>query len=340
MLNGIITRRGNVVWSLGSIEKLLTNTHYSGYYKVTDKKSGEVIRVECEALVPLSLYSDVIKEREKRSKVRVNESNLKRFYLLREFLVCKHCGAYFSAKTQSDSHRSVYYCPRKERNFVNEDTHRHRECGNSRYMKINQTDDLVWNVVTDVLKNSTHFKEKVKREVFSKQPMFNQQQSEILKLKKILKKYEAESKDLKITLVNVHTDKLLKKTDKEDVDKVIENIEKYRIELDGKIEDTKSRIIQYETKKKWVDWVAEFGNKVEKFGDFSPEDKKKLLSNIVEKIEVETVDKQAHKLLIHFHLPYVDDSFEWINKAKKSLGYKINDGKKAKEIRLVTLKKI
>ncbi len=340
MLNGIVTRRGNVVWSLGSIEKLLTNTHYSGYYKVTDKKSSEVIRVECEALVPLSLYSDVIKEREKRSKVRVNESNLKRFYLLREFLVCKHCGAYFSAKTQSDSHRSVYYCPRKERNFVNEDTHRHKECGNSRYMKINQTDDLVWNVVTDVLKNSTHFKEKVKREVFSEQPMFNQQKGEILKLKKTLKKYEAESKDLKVTLVNVHTDKLLKKTDKEDVDKVIENIEKYRIELDGKIEDTKSRIIQYETKKKWVDWVAEFGNKVEKFGDFSDEDKKKLLSNIVEKIEVETVDKQAHKLLIHFHLPYVDDSFEWINKAKKSLGYKINDGKKVKEIRLVTLKKI
>ena len=30
--NGVVTRRGNPVWSHGSIDKLLTNTHYEGYY--------------------------------------------------------------------------------------------------------------------------------------------------------------------------------------------------------------------------------------------------------------------------------------------------------------------
>lgn len=338
MLNGVLTRRGNVVWSMGSIEKLLTNTHYAGYYKMTDKKSGEVIRVECETLVPLSLYSEVTKEREKRSKVRVGESNLKRFYLLREFLVCKHCGSYFSGKTQSDSMRSVYYCPRKERNFVNRNTTRFKECSNSRYLKITQTDDLVWNVVTDVLKNSSQFREEIKKQVFSDQPIHTQQRGEILKLRKLLKKYENESSSLKTTLVNLHTDKLLKKIDQTDFEQVIQKVENYRIELDGKIEDTKNSIIQYETKKNWVDWVSEFGNKMEKFGEFLPEERKKLLFNVVDKIEVETVDKQTHKLLIHFKLPYVDDKFEWINKGKNSR-YKIYAGGKVKEVELSTSKK-
>lgn len=339
MLNGVVTRRGNVVWSLGSIEKLLTNTHYSGFYKMVDKKTGEEIKVNCEPIVPLSLYSDAIKEREKRSKVRVGESNIKQFYLLREFLVCKHCGSYFSGKTQKDSLRSVYYCPRKERNFVNSDTEKHKNCENGRYLKINNTDELVWNVVTDVLKNSTQFREEVKRQVFLEKPIHSQQKSEISKLKKVLKKYEEESRSLRTTLVNLHTDKVLKKTDKTDINQVISNVEKHQIELEGKIEDIKIRIVQYQTKQNWIDWVSEFGNKIEKFGDFSPEERKKLLTNVVEKIEVETVDKQTHKLVIHFNLPYVDDKFEWINKSKKSLGYRIYDGQKVKEVDLVTTKK-
>lgn len=339
MLNGVVTRRGNVVWSMGSIEKLLTNTHYSGYYKMTDKKTGEVIRVDCESLVPLSLYSETIKERERRSKVRVGESNIKRFYLLREFLTCKHCGSYFSAKTQSDSMRSVYYCPRKERNFVDKHTTRFKECGNSRYLKINQTDELVWNVVTDVLKNSSQFKDEVKRQIFSEQPLHSQQRGEVSKLKKTLKKYESDLSGLKATIVTLHTDKLLKKTDQTDIEQVIKNIENYRIELDGKIEDIKNRIVQYETQKNWVDWVSEFGKRIENFSEFSPEDRKKLLINVVEKIEVETVDKQSHKLTIHFKLPYVDDKIEWVDKIKKSLGYQIKDGKKVKEVEISTSKK-
>ena len=44
--NGVLTRRGNSVWTLGSIEKLLTNSHYGGFYFVKDHKTDEVIRVE------------------------------------------------------------------------------------------------------------------------------------------------------------------------------------------------------------------------------------------------------------------------------------------------------
>ena len=339
MVNGVITRRGNVVWSFGSIEKLLTNTHYSGYYVVTDKKSGEVIRVDCEPLLSNSLVFDAIKEREKRSKIRVNESNIKRFYLLREFLVCNHCGSYFSGKTQSDTSRSVYYCPRKERNSVNIKTNRHQECENSRYLKIGETDKLIWGVVVEVLSNSAQFKDEVKKQVFEESPKYNQQQLEVNKLKKSLKKHEEELKGLKQTLINLHTDIYINKSDPIDAKKVISNVEQYRIELEGKIEGLNEKIIQFETQKKWVNWISEFGKRIDKFGEFTPEERKQLLKNVVSKIEVKTLDKQTHKLNIHFNLPYVDDKFEWVNKDKKSLGYRIYDGKTVKEVEFVTPKK-
>lgn len=53
--NGVSTRRNKPVWSLGSIEKLITNTHYSGFYNYTDKKSNKTIRVDCPSILPSTL---------------------------------------------------------------------------------------------------------------------------------------------------------------------------------------------------------------------------------------------------------------------------------------------
>ena len=48
LLNGVVTRRGNPVWSVGSIQNVLTEIpHYQGYWSYHDKKSGEDIRVDC-----------------------------------------------------------------------------------------------------------------------------------------------------------------------------------------------------------------------------------------------------------------------------------------------------
>ena len=50
--NGVMTRRKKPVWSHGSINALLRNTHYGGYYLFTDKKSGEVV---IRALAPFGV---------------------------------------------------------------------------------------------------------------------------------------------------------------------------------------------------------------------------------------------------------------------------------------------
>mgnify|MGYP001175836358 FL=1 len=64
MANGVMTRRQKPVWSHGSIDKLLQNTHYDGYWYYTDKKSEDTVRVTCPRICEPQLIQDVRKSRE------------------------------------------------------------------------------------------------------------------------------------------------------------------------------------------------------------------------------------------------------------------------------------
>ena len=46
--NGVLTRRGNPVWSDGSLTALLNNTQYDGYWYFTPKKAEKQIRIACK----------------------------------------------------------------------------------------------------------------------------------------------------------------------------------------------------------------------------------------------------------------------------------------------------
>ena len=54
MKNGVLSRRGNVIWSDLSIRKILENTHFGGYYNYTDKMLNETVRVEFPKTLPSS----------------------------------------------------------------------------------------------------------------------------------------------------------------------------------------------------------------------------------------------------------------------------------------------
>jgi site-specific DNA recombinase len=334
--NGVKTRRGNNVWSLGSIEKLLTNTHYSGFYMVTDNKSGETVRVECEPILSFSLYSESQSQRQSRSKRRVKESNQKHFYLLRDFLVCDHCGCYFSGETQSDTSRSVYYCPRKERNYT---SLKSTECANSRYLKIAETDQLIWETVVEILSKSVQFKEEVKTQILGESKTYTDQAVEISKLKKTLKSIELELKQTNTTLVNLETDILLNKWGADNLKQIMSNIEQHNLELKTKREEIKLKLHSLENQTKWVDWISEFGEKINNLKELNVKDQKEFLSHIIDKIVVKTVDKQTHKLNINFRLPYISDRLIWNDSSDKSKGYEIQDGSKSHELEMYSKKK-
>jgi len=337
--SGVKTRRNKSVWSHGSIEKLLTNTHYGGYYVVTDHKSGEVMRVQCEPIISSTLIRKVQKQQEIRTRqTRVSESNQKNFYLLRDFLFCSQCGARYSGRHFPKQYRSIYYCPRIERNFINEKTGKEQKCLNRRYLKIEETDKLVWNSVVDVMSKSHQFKEEVKKQVLGEGSL-DSQNDELKKLRSKLKKVQTEINDVNNSIITLETDVILKRRNPVELQKILSNVEGVRQKLESDKEEIEQSINSLESRTKWVNWIGEFGDRINKMSDFSPEEKHQFLKGIIDKIYVKTLDKQRHELKINFVVPYVGDSLIPKDPKNKRKGYAVKKGKDNLLVPLDSLKK-
>jgi hypothetical protein len=121
--------------------------------------------------------------------------------------------------------------------------------------------------------------------------------------------------------------------------RILGNIEHHIFELESKKYELNKKIYDLESRIGWVSWVSEFKRNLKKLSDSTDEEKHNLLTKIVESITVFTVDKQTHKLVIEFKLPYIDDELIWNNPTNKSLGYTISNGKRTKELELFDEKK-
>jgi len=339
MENGVRTRRKKSVWSNGSIEALLTNTHYSGHYVIRDKKTGENIRCHCPTILSPTLVQETARIRALRSKRRVRESNQKHFYLLRDFLVCDHCESRFSGRTYAKQYRSVYYCPRKERNFVNLGTDKVKKCSNSRYLKIAETDDLVWKTVVKVLSNSAQFKEWFKKDTLGTKGSFSDRTIEANRLQTQLKKLDAEIQSVGESLTTLEADRLIARRSPDEVTKIITEIEKHRVGLRAKRQDTEGKIRALESRQKWINWVTEFGERINQMNDFTPKERHELLGRVVEDIHVRTLGVRSHRLTIQFKLPYHGDRFNWIDPKNRSKGFNIAGGTNVIEVAVTDAKK-
>ena len=328
--NGVKTRRGNKVWSLGSLEKLLSNTHYAGYYSVKDKTTDKIIRCNCPQILTSNLIQQVHQEKKNRTRqTRVVESNIKKFYLLRELLFCSQCGSRYSGRYYPQQNRSVYYCPRIERNYVNESTQKFTKCENRRYLKIEDTDKLVWDTVVDVLSKSYIFKEEVKNKIMGSTKTHEEQQEDIRKLKVKLNKVSTQIKDYTKNIIDLETDLILKRRSKQELKSIIENVESARLEVQAQKEVIEQEIHSFENKSAWVDWVGEFGYEISEMSKFSDIQKNNLLKLIIDKIQVTTIGTQSHEIELIFKIPYVKDSVIYKDLKNKKLGYKLKNGKKS-----------
>ena len=335
MEQGVKTRRGKSVWSLGSIEALLTNTHYAGHFVVRDKKTDTSIRCECPSIISALLAEETARVRAHRSKRRVKESNQKHFYLLRDFLVCDHCHSRFSGRTYQKQNRSVYYCPRKERNYVNAGTEKELKCTNSRYLKIAETDAMVWDTVVKVLSESVHFKEEFKKNTLGEKGSHVDRASEISKLQRQMKRTEDEIRDVGESLAKLETDRLIRRRTPDEIERIIMEIEQHRVSLKAKNEETAARIAAIHSRQKWTDWVTEFGSRITEMSEFAPKERHDLLNHVVEEIRVKTTSVRGHRLTIKFKVPYSGDSLRPVDPKNRSKGYEILPGKDTIEVPVI-----
>lgn len=339
--NGILARRGGL-WSLGSIESLMTNTHYLGRYVYTDGVSSEQVEVKCPVIVDEVTWNAINLAR-KRKANRKDQQNAttKNFYLLRDFMVCGHCGRKMAGRIKPSKSERMYYCPNKERVWAKEGestTHYQRGtgCGFDRSMNIPITDKVVFDTVVKLHSGSSILKEEVKKRVYAEHGIKSITTADEVKgFERQLRKYETLFQNLQESIGNLEANRILKRMDDKAYKTAVARMNDEADRLKTEITNLRLKLRGEAEKKQWVYWVDHFGNEMDGKKILTDEQRQLYLKGLVEKIEAKFNPlTREHELEIHFQHPIVGDGIKWKDPKKKTLGYKVLEGSKTTSLRV------
>ena len=334
---GVTARRGKL-FTTGSINKLLQNTHHMGHYTWTDKKSGETITVPCPVIVDETVWNEVQRRREQIYARKGQNNRTKKFYLLRNLMFCGECGSQMSGRIHEIRNERVYFCPRKTRNWkkgiIPEKQKWQRGkvgdhgCGMTRSLNIPLTDKFVWDLVLRTVADSSTLKEGFKEEILkSKFASDADTERELRNLRTKSNRLKKEYQQIQSSIADVETNHLLQRYDEEVYAKIKSNLDAELRTKKDEIEQNRIRIKEVGNERRWLDWVENYAARVDSFKEFSKEEKKECLEGIVRRIDV-TLDKKTndHHLDLTFALPLVGDGIEYQNPKKKGDGYRVIEG--------------
>jgi hypothetical protein len=303
-MNGVKTRRNNDRWSLGSIESVLKNDHYKGKYTIHDSSTG----TDIECISPKILTTETITKTKKKLVNRSYEnrqksSHQKRDYLLKGFLFCKECGYPYSGR--SIHGKRNYFCRKDKFHVI---PHKHV----NRYLNCEKTDQQIWDIVIETLRNSHTIKEKEKGEILGEKTTLIKTKN---RNKRRIKVIDLEISDIKKSIQSIPELKMMTQKEKRDL------IKRYDVELlklSNERESLESQIDEFNTKSEWIDWVSKFEKKLMDEGNKTDKEKKEFLTGVIDRIDVKMESKTQHSLDIHFTHPIVNDRYN-PKKQKKTL---------------------
>jgi len=338
---GVLARRGDL-FSTGSINKLLTNTHHKGFYIYKDHYFDETLEVKCPPIVSEQVWNDCERKR-KSNELSIRQKRKERkFYLLNGLLHCGHCGSRMAGRVIEKKNERLYYCPKKQRdwkkgNLPTEEKYvrgktKSGGCGMTKSLSIPLTNAFVWHYVKQVVADSSLLKELFKKEVMenlsSEKSMENIKKEEA-KYKRLEKEQEATLE----TLAEVETEHLLDTGNDKNKQKLhqkivrrittrLENLKNEMIQVDKNIEELR-------TERNWIDWVSKYGEQVNLQSDAEPVEQRDYLQGLIDKIDVWKDDENGgHKIIIHFNIGIVEDEILYKDPNKKSKGYEVKEGQK------------
>lgn len=326
--SGVQTRRKKSLWSLGSLQKILQNTHPSGYYIYTDSKTDETIECTCPPIVSKTLWSTCQEKRKKTLARRGQNNRTKRFYLLRNFLYCGHCGSPMSGRIKEDKNEYLYYCPRKEREWVKsapkeEDKwKRGKGCLMTRSLNIHATDNLVLEEVSKIIFDTKRLRERLRERSKKQQENLGNEDgaTELQKLKNKQKRFTKELSNLIENIANVEAAKIMGKQDTRIADKILANLSSELHETDSQIEQCKVRIQELQSVTNIMENTRPVSYNLQRIE--VPVKKQELqlhLKDTIDRIDVSyDKDKSEHELIIRFKLPLVDGKKDLTLNVKKN----------------------
>ena len=331
--NNVMTRRGKASFSSKSIENILhQNTHYQGFYIVT-MEGEDPIRVTCPSIVERPLVKKVQKQLEKRSYKkggnRTKEPRTKHETLLREVLLCGHCDGRYGATVRPDKHIQNYYCISHQRRYRDIETDQPKCDAPRNSIKIDETDVAVVRAISEVLNESSLFKEEVKQSVLGKKRSMEMNKDLQTKLKKQIKETKKELKAVDDQIKNLNVENFIGLKDSKDIKDVIKRVEQYRTNRADKLNSLENNLNRARGESQWVDWVQEFGERLSGVADESTpiDEKKRFLEGVVDSITVTFPKKQTTSLNIKLNYPYVGDKLLYVDPKNRKKGYNIKDGR-------------
>ena len=332
--SGVLTRHKKGTWSIGSIQAILKNTTYVGYSTYTDKFIGETIKSFSPPIIEDGIWNSVRQKVGRSRSVRQRANRTKKFYLLRDLMVCDHCGTHLSGRIDERIGVRVYYCPHKERAWVkgkkpkSERWKRGVGCAMTKSLNIPRTDKFVLDTVMKTVEQSHTLKEKYRKDLINQVVENRGKKSEYIdKVKGKLKRLNRNLEKLDVTIANFESDVLLDRVNGNPQiirSNLLDERSKILGQLESTTEDYESQVIQ----DSWVDWLSSFKLDVIKKSDLSDEDKKLYLTNLIDEIKVRyDKDSNKHSLSIGFKLPIVGDQIKYNDDTDHRKGWKIREGK-------------
>ena len=339
--NAVLARRGGL-WTLGSIESLMTNTHYLGRYVFTDSVSGESVEVKCPVIVDEVTWNAInLARKRKASRKDQQNATVKNFYLLRDFMVCGHCGRKMAGRIKPTKSEYMYYCPNKERAWAKDGeskTHYQRGtgCGFERAMNIQITDKLVFDTVVQLHKDSSILKEEVRKRIFAEKGIKQiSSEAEMKGYEKQHRILQRELSSLQEAIGNLEANRVLKRMDDKAYKTAMERLNEQADRYKTDITNLRLKLRGETEKKQWVDWVKLFGEEINEKTKLTDEQRQLYLQGLIEKIECRFLPKtRDHELEIHFQHPIVGDGIKYKDPKVKTKGYKVIEGSKTTQIRV------
>ena len=349
--NNVPTRRTESgLWNMVTIQKMLSNKTYTGIHTVYIKKIDRKFSFKVDKIITVSQFNRVQKTLNANQKNKDN--NKKHDALLDGFLVCE-CGNAMGSKHQKyikktgiSVDQKKYFCREKEYQWRRSEESR---CVNSKALDMRETDSFITNTIKKIVKDSSllkqHTKEAVLKEKNRVEDDFieerNKIEGKVQRIQKSIDNIENQIVELEVKRV---MEGLGENSKEERI--VLKVIQRYEQELEKQHEEYKlceKALSVLDKELVWVDWVGKFSDELDaKTRKF--EDRQEFLKGVIDKIIVsaeftmnrdEKKVQHGHSFKIMFNMKIVGDKLIYTDETKKTLGYKIKEGKNSHETGLV-----
>ena len=333
----VLTNRGKPIWSYGSVEAILRNTHPNGSYVYYEKE------IPCPRIVDSDTWDKVQTRLEKKKRMKRGRQIKIHDYPLRDVLKCGHCDTQMggrSKKLKNDKHRSTYLCVEYNRKWKESskdgDWKRNKYCENNVSMECEPTEEVIWETLKSVLKLSHQERELFKRMVLKEKKQSRESKDkQIEKLKSLIERNQDTLSLLEDRIVEKEIEKISSREKAKQIQTFIDKLQEESHKLSLEILSYKNELVVLENDNLWINWIEDYHNNIDRLDSLSRDEKLEEIKKYIKEIRVFfNSETRKHRLELNFKLPIIDDTFNWKDKLKKKKGYTIGQGSNQNMIEL------